>query len=507
MNSNCYGLLVSVGNYEKLNAPNLPAYRNDLFLMKDGLCSGLRFDSENICMLGEEGTVSAKELARMLSSFEKLLKPEDVFVFYFSGHGKERSLLFSDVGIELQSILIFIEKMPARSKIVILDCCYSGDFETDGAHALGVEETIDSFAGKGISIFASSSADAKSYLSANGKQSVYTELLSSAMKSRLIIRRGKVQLSELAEEISIYLDVWSKGHSNRKQRAIYRASMGGTVFFDVKEYHPYRPKELQEETVRYYLSSVKPISNLQEKRLTAFAIPKGETDDEDLAEITKEIAEKIRYEEIHPGKVSEQLFRGKSADVIWCYFGRDESDLINSLYFAVTTWGVNEEQRRKYFREKPRDSIIDGISVSRNKSYDLLRELQETKMPQEEYILKTKEALSTIVTLAEQFIVSLQEVMNGTMKIGSVLKEYGRWVDQVNRTHYDLDRMDVPPDDIHEWAEEVYHLAGCIQDIAMILHENRTEEKLEERYIWLIKNAVRRYYDTLQRIRQLEENI
>ena len=61
-----------------------------------------------------------------------------------------------------------------KNKIVILDCCYSGNFTTAGAREMQFEESVADFAGHGIAIMASSAANEVSRFDPNGKGSIYT---------------------------------------------------------------------------------------------------------------------------------------------------------------------------------------------------------------------------------------------------------------------------------------------------------------------------------------------
>ena len=116
-----YGLLVGVSRYQEESRSSLPAAGEDLRLMKSALTDGLKFDTDDIRVLGEAGTVPAKSFARALSEFEGMICPEDIFVLYFSGHGTTQGLCFSDSVVDLQSIVDFVERLSARSKIVLFD--------------------------------------------------------------------------------------------------------------------------------------------------------------------------------------------------------------------------------------------------------------------------------------------------------------------------------------------------------------------------------------------------
>ena len=111
--------------YKDEGVSSLPAVARDLALMKAALKEGLKFDADDIRVLGENGAVPARSFARALSEFEGLITPEDTFVLYFSGHGRAEGLCFSDSIVNLQSIIDFVERLHAKSKIVILDCCYA----------------------------------------------------------------------------------------------------------------------------------------------------------------------------------------------------------------------------------------------------------------------------------------------------------------------------------------------------------------------------------------------
>ena len=179
-----YGLLIGVERYENEELKSLPAAVRDLALMKSALTDGLKFDADDIRVLGESGVVPARSFARALSEFEGLISEEDTFVLYFSGHGTAEGLCFSDSIVNLQSIVDFVEQLRAKNKIVILDCCYAGNIQLSGRGTLSFEEIVSVFAGRGIAVMASSAADEKSWLSENKDASIYTKIAAAAISSR-----------------------------------------------------------------------------------------------------------------------------------------------------------------------------------------------------------------------------------------------------------------------------------------------------------------------------------
>ena len=143
INKNLYALLIGVGDYSKMNNGNLPTYKMDLALLGTALTFKLKVAQENMrLMAGDDnnGFVSTTDLARVMSGFKKMLGKEDTFIFYFSGHGSDKSLVFSDGQVELQSVINFIEQLPAKNKVIILDCCYAGRFKASAVNKIIVHK-------------------------------------------------------------------------------------------------------------------------------------------------------------------------------------------------------------------------------------------------------------------------------------------------------------------------------------------------------------------------------
>ena len=83
-----------------------------------------------------------RSFVRALMEFSSMIEEEDGFILYFSGHGCNGDLCFSDGMINIQSIIDFVEKLKSKNKIIILDCCYSGKFYVSGVKQMKLEEAI-----------------------------------------------------------------------------------------------------------------------------------------------------------------------------------------------------------------------------------------------------------------------------------------------------------------------------------------------------------------------------
>lgn len=114
---------------------------------------------------------------------ELFLSPRAVSLFYFSGHGHIESsggyLITSeckrgDDGLSMYELLKMVNESPASSRVVILDCCHSGNF--------GTPDTESSLATvkEGVTILAASAANQYSFETKGS--GVFTGLLIDAMK-------------------------------------------------------------------------------------------------------------------------------------------------------------------------------------------------------------------------------------------------------------------------------------------------------------------------------------
>lgn len=502
--NNFYALLVSVGIYQNKKIKNLPTWNMDLRLMNAALVQGLKIPQDNIRISGENGVVTSGNFARSIMDFAEYISERDSFIFYFSGHGNHSGICFSDSTVTVKSTIDFIKNIRAKSKIVIMDCCYSGDFFINQKMQMDMEKTVGEFAGHGIVVLASSASDEKSWLGAGGTHSLYTGILTTAMTVNRKIRQGKVSLADINEEVKQIFQTWNIQNPDRVQHPIYRASLGGTIFFQVEEYKPYQLLQIYLEKEKYIIESVEPLSSMQEKRLAVFILIKEKCDSGKLADITKEAVQKVKHANVYSTSKMERMYGHRAASSVWCYFGYDESDMVNHRYFARSIWCHDREQQKKYFRDEKNAEVINGIWISQDPSYEMIRNLQKTDISKEQFWQQSKELLCKTVSMAEQFIADVEEIDNRAKTVDEVQREYKPWIRLVYEEYYKMTEMPVPPNELHDWFAAVEDMAGCVLDMALELR--RSEENKE----WdrgMIRDCVRRYYDGVEKLKNDEKFI
>ena len=520
-----YAVLISVGDYKSMAATDIPTYKNDIDIMHRALHEGLRIPDDNIRMIAgtdDRGSVQMKSLAHAIAEIKGQLSAEDVFLLYFSGHGRRggssnvpAGIVFSDGMVELQSVIDYVSRLAAGGKIVILDCCYAGDFDGKGPRKLQFDQAFSEFAGKGIAVMASTSADETARLWPQRKCSVFTGALAQAIMELTapsaepqipspltagIRGTGRVSLNDIYDVMMRIITIRNAHDPARQQYPIFRSSIGGTIYFRTSDTAENNAKTQQNCTGNIH--HLKRLDTRTQKRLAVFVCqplpghtgPPIDTQAEtarsitntELAAATKDIINRIQAD--------------GAEDVVWCYYGADESDLLNSLHYAYTIWTVQKDLQRKYYLKNAASEVCDGVYVFRNTSYDLLKRMQAPTKTREEFVRDVKRLLALIVSNAESFVYDLQEVKNRTLKMSDMRTLYGPWTRRVKSLYIKLSDEDVAPNDLHNWSEAIYDLAGWAADLA-ILFEGECAGH-EERV--LIDHTIRRYHEAIERVRQAE---
>lgn len=408
-------LLVGVCDSSTLGLAPLPLCKNDLYALRDALISGLNVDSSNIILCGEHGKVTLTELK---SSIEKTLSnttDEDTFIFYFSGHGGKNILALSDETIELQELIDIIEKNNTKNKIVILDSCYSGSVSVNNIPKMDINDTVESFAGHGYAVLASCGAEQYSSFNDYRKISLYTSFVCDALTSRFLIRKGKKSLEVINEAIFHYAKLWEQKVGGNIQQPIFRSNIGGTIFFDVEEYNPYKVAKIYEETDNYIIYAIEPVHNSYTKRLSVKVVLRFQSSMEQIADIASEIQKKVLYYEVHQNEIAEAHHKGKAANIVWCYFGYDEDDMINCNFICRTTWVDDFQDKDWWYSTSSNTIFVNGVHIDVYSSYEMLKATKGDTICRDELIQLTREYSSKIITLAEQYIKVYREYLNNTI--------------------------------------------------------------------------------------------
>jgi hypothetical protein len=147
----------------------------------------------------------------------------DVALFYYSGHGLLKStggyIVTSDFerynGIPMSEILSLATNSRARSKIIILDCCYSGSFAESNLGTSSVSNLCDEL----TVITASRNIESADEI---GDHGVFTSLLIDALQGGAADIRGHITAGSIYAYIDSALGAWA-------QRPIFKTNVSRFV--------------------------------------------------------------------------------------------------------------------------------------------------------------------------------------------------------------------------------------------------------------------------------------
>jgi len=505
-------LVVGVSNYDKMNQNNLPFCVNDIAAICEALVCGLNFNGSNIITCGEDGIVTEVDFLKALKQMTSIADFNDTLVFYFSGHGgtlpSGHHLLLSDSYVNTQVIIEYLEKVPAKNKIIFIDSCMSGNFNVSQTASYSINETIEDFLGRGYAIFASSNDGQFSYGHPDKPLSLFTSFLCEVLKDVYLIKKGKKSLNDINKLLFLYLDIWNKRNPMNQQQPIFRANMGGTIFFDIEEYHPFHTAQIYEETDDYIIYSVKPLHHGLAKRYAVKIILKSPFSFEEISTINHEIVEKVKKVDVYENEISEACWEGKDANLVFCYYGRDESDIVNGNYLCDTTWVDDRQDKTWWYRLDSKSSIINNVYFRFHSYYDSLKVFNENNCGTKDNLIKeTKLILAQLITLAEEVIALYNEFLNQSKDEETLVNELDKIIPLIEKLYLEETNLAIPPVELYDWSQWCSYLAGTIHDLTLFYNKKNLASRTYENRMDCMNLKIRSYYEDLEELKRAESNI
>ena len=500
-------LLVGVCEYLTFKCPSLPMCRNDLFAMRKALVKGLNINPSNIHLSGETGIVTKNDFITSIYTVLKDISENDTFIFYFSGHGGKNCLVLSDGLIELQDLLNTIEQIQTKNKIAIIDSCHSGDFSLENIPTIDIDETVEHFAGRGFAVLASCGANQSSGFDEANEISLYTSFVCDALTARFLVRKGKKSLEAINEAIFHFAEVSNRKGKHNFQQPVFRSSIGGTIFFDVEEYNPYKIAKVYEETDNYIIYNVEPVHHVGAKRLSVKVILRFQSSMEQIAEIATEIKNKVLYYEVYQNEIAEARYKGCAANIIWCYFGYDEDDMVDCNFICHSTW-VDDTQDKEYWYRTSKNTIVaKEVHIDVHGSYELIKNLKDNTLDKDELIQITREYTANIISAAEQYIKIFREYLNNTITEEELIDSVVPLNIEISKWFLKQSDLPIPPKELHDWAHIHTKLSCTIHDFSLFYDKKNLKTWKSENRKWLLQNAIKQYEMELEELKAADKLI
>lgn len=185
---------------------------------------------------------------KLREAIEKLFATEcDIALLYFSGHGFVRNAdgyvvtkdaTNYDEGIAMTDILKLANSSPVKNKVIILDCCYSGNMGTPNIEAGGVAQLSE-----GLTVLTASRKSEAAMEKGGG--GIFTDLVLAALQGGAADLRGHVTPGSIYAYVDQALGAWD-------QRPIFKTNV--TQFTSLREVRPQVPLETLRKIIDYFPS-------------------------------------------------------------------------------------------------------------------------------------------------------------------------------------------------------------------------------------------------------------
>jgi Caspase domain len=223
---NKWAVLVGVNYYEdEANYGQLQVCVKDTeAIHQQLLASG--FSSARIRILADDlpELPTRDNILAALKSTAEATEPDDLLLFYYSGHGDEdgsksylvarngRRLVLEDTAVLISRVKQFLDQASARAKVIILDACHSGaNIGGKGAKSMSAEFIRRVFEqAEGLAILASCKQAQLSYEWRKQERSVFTHYLLEALKGQADRdEKGFVTVQDASRYVTDGVKLWA----------------------------------------------------------------------------------------------------------------------------------------------------------------------------------------------------------------------------------------------------------------------------------------------------------
>lgn len=502
-------IIVGVSKYQD-SSKNIPKCLNDIYAMQKALIVGLNTKPDNIILCGKNGTVNVSDLCNAFTRMISQIDSSDTFIFFFSGHGSKPKdtnyLVFSDGLISVKEIIDFIDMIHCKNKIVMIDSCRSGSKDIGFEATIDINKTADEFVGHGCAVMAACDLDESSGFVPNGDLSLYTSILYDAITSRSLIRKGKKSLEDIKTYVDRLVNIANKT-AIQKQHNAFRANIVGTVFFDVESYVPYQSNKIYKETDKYIIYSVKPM-HTNVKRISLEVILRFPCSREELSTIANEIKNEALYYEVYETHNSKLRFCGLPNNIIFIYYGYDESDIVNHNYAYRSVWVDENQDKNHWYPIDKRSTVIDDIWISTINLYNFNKKyIIDNTADNDKLIDQTRNCMYKMIFYAEKFIAEYREYVNRTIAEKDLITNVSEITKEIKKLFLEQSNFPIASNELHEWQAAYSNLASVICDFAICYGSHSLKNRDSKNRMQLVELTIKKYNESLEKVKAIDADL
>jgi len=240
-----WAVLVGVNEYEdEANYGRLRVCVKDVHAIRKRLIAG-GFDPARIRLLTDDTPElpTRDNILVALKAVADATDPDDLLLFYYSGHGDEdggesylvarngKRLILSDTAVRVSRVKEIVEEAPARAKVIILDACHSGaDIGGKGPKPMSEEFIRRVFEqAEGLAILASCKQGQLSYEWRENERSAFTHFLLEALEGQADRdEKGFVTVQDANRHVANGVKLWAS-RRNLSQTPTLQYTVAGDI--------------------------------------------------------------------------------------------------------------------------------------------------------------------------------------------------------------------------------------------------------------------------------------
>ena len=506
--------LFACGVNEYRNAPKLDFCVNDSRVFCDTFQQNIVINKEDITIVTDDGSIDNTEYCKKLKEFCDHSEEEDILVVFHSGHGgvdenNDSFLLMTNslnecTYVYTDQIINFLNYSKAKSKVVILDCCHS-DVGDKFIPPIDEEEAVESFYGKGITIFCACKKQEKA-TTEDGNISVFTKFLCEALKSQYLIKDDVLYFNDLQNLVSIYAQNYNRKHPGEEQTPVMRTSMIGTLTLPTRIHKEKRKKqkyfiETSELDILDIEDDCKVGKNRQYRKYYGVkVVMKKNITEETIVEEILKVVKLLKENNLPLASNKQVIFQNHPIEIVYILFYGDDIDYIANIYKYLAVWTLYDDYN--WHKENVMKSDKEGYySWSYNSSYEYLKKMRiEYTFTDDELITFWKDQISIVVRKTGQFDTRYHSYKAGDMNIDEFCNCSKQIYNDLQEIYNKCDNacFPIPYSKYENFHDKSYMLVANARSTVFICAIYKKENKNEKHLKDCIELELKNYYKSLK---------
>lgn len=302
------------------------------------------------------------------------------------------------------------------------------------------------------------------------------------------------------------MDVWNKRNPTLQQNPIFKRNMGGTIFFKVDDYKPFHTAKIYFESDQYIIYEVEPVHTGNCKRYGVKVILKEPLSFKEISKVSIEIRDKVKTADVYKNQRSSERWKGKLANIVWIYFGFDESDMKRGNFICHTTWCDDNQNKDWWYN-------VDGVTKFMIKDthfnvhayYERIKAINEDNTANKEKLMfGVKEISRIMIKLAEEVISLYNEYTNGLITETSLVEQIEPALSKIEEFFVASTDLDLAPIDLHDWMQTYSYIFATIHDFTFYYNKKYLAQRTPENRKACMEMTIKNYYTELEEIVEFE---